>query len=99
MSKARPKVRIDIESLWAKPEAKKEWDALEAAVDKAEYYPCYGQQGIYADYADNIGVEEAEKLCYGCPIIKKCYDFAVANRVTAGIWGGINFTEVRTINQ
>jgi hypothetical protein len=99
LSKKKPKIRIDIESLWAKPEATNQWDKLQNAIEKADSYPCQDKPTYYADNSDEIGVDVAEIMCYGCPILKECYDFAVANKVTAGIWGGINFTEIRTINQ
>lgn len=32
-------------------------------------------------------------MCHGCPLLKRCYDYAVADDVNAGIWGGIHFDE------
>lgn len=67
---------------------------------------CYNNPYYYVDY-DGYGfededgkgyyrpltVDECEELCYGCPLIKLCYDFAVANDEKHGVWGGVNFAE------
>ena len=87
-----PKVRIDQASLWANPQAEAEWKELCNAIDQSDSYPCYDNPDPYVDYPEDIGVDEAEQMCYGCPLLKQCYDFAVANNTTWGIWGGINFT-------
>jgi hypothetical protein len=87
-------------------EAIVEWRALQSAQEKNEYYPCLNNPYFYMDY-DGAGVEvetedgivynrllsddDIEALCYGCPIIKQCYDFAVANNERHGVWGGIDF--------
>ncbi len=44
-------------------------------------------KGIYRQ----LTVDECEELCYGCPLLKDCYDFAVANGEEYGVWGGVNF--------
>lgn len=31
----------------------------------------------------------AAKLCAGCPVLQQCGDFALTNRETDGIWGGM----------
>lgn len=92
------KVRIDEASLWAKPSAIREWKALTEAIDKADTYPCYDKPDDYVDYPENISVDEAEQMCHNCPALKQCYDFAVANNITWGIWGGINFTQQEETN-
>lgn len=48
---------------------------------------------FYADNSILMSVDDAEKMCYGCPLIKQCYDYAVADGITAGIWGGVIFDE------
>jgi len=37
--------------------------------------------------------DQAEQLCHGCPLLKQCYDFAVANNEQYGLWGGILFNK------
>lgn len=41
----------------------------------------------------SIDSDAAEQMCYGCPLIKACYDYAVADDITWGIWGGVNFSK------
>lgn len=53
-------------------------------------------------YVDNpVGIDDdtAEQMCYGCPLLKQCYDFAVASDVNWGVWGGINFTKEEDYNE
>lgn len=88
-----------------KPEAKEEWLRLQEAQDREQFYPCRNNPYFYMDY-DGFGLEredgqpggrvpltqeDADALCAGCPLIKQCYDFAVANDEQFGVWGGILF--------
>lgn len=36
------------------------------------------------------GVEAAKAICRGCSVIAECGDFALANRETDGVWGGMD---------
>lgn len=54
---------------------------------------CSADPGPFIDYPEKVEQEVAEHLCHGCPLIKQCYDFAVASKQEYGIWGGINFTK------
>ena len=45
------------------------------------------------DTPETVSLDKAEELCYNCPLLKQCYDFAVGSKQTYGIWGGVNFTE------
>jgi hypothetical protein len=47
----------------------------------------------YTDNCESVGLDEAEEMCYNCPLLKLCYDYAVADNQKWGVWGGINFTE------
>lgn len=85
-------------------EAMPQWRALLDAQEKNPHYPCLLNPYFYVDY-DGLGFLDengnatygpvaediAEELCHGCPLIKQCYDFAVANNEKHGVWGGINF--------
>ena len=87
-------------------EAMPEWRALMKAQDENPYYPCLSNPYYYMDY-DETGVDveledgtvynrmlsedDIEALCYGCPLLKQCFDFAVANEESRGVWGGIDF--------
>jgi hypothetical protein len=72
------------------------WDRLSEAQDQNEEYPCKDNPYFYTDYSDQMEQRiltgnDAEQLCHGCPLLKQCYDFALANKEAYGIWGGINF--------
>lgn len=72
------------------------WIKLSEAQDEHESYPCKDNPYFYTDFQDQnaehiVTGEEAEQLCYGCPIIYQCYQFAIANKEEYGIWGGVNF--------
>jgi hypothetical protein len=87
-------------------DAMPEWRALQKAQEDNQYYPCLNNPYFYMDY-DGAGVEveedgkvvynrllsddDVEALCYGCPLIKQCYEFALANNESYGVWGGIDF--------
>lgn len=69
------------------------WTKLSEAQDEHESYPCKNNPYFFMDYEDAedvISDDYAEELCHGCPLLKLCYDFAVANNESYGIWGGIN---------
>lgn len=68
------------------------WEKLQIGIDKVDPL-CKDKPEAYADYTDSITEDQAEQMCHGCPLIKLCYDYAVAAEVNQGIWGGINFTE------
>jgi hypothetical protein len=78
--------------------------AMEQLADEGLYTKCYGNSYWYTDYDGrgfededgkgpirSLTVDQCEDLCHGCPLLKLCYDFAVANDEKHGIWGGINF--------
>lgn len=73
------------------PKARKAWEDLCRAQDENPIYPCAGNPDLYTD-ADFLTEDQAEEICYGCPLLKQCYDFAVANGEQHGVWGGINFS-------
>jgi hypothetical protein len=73
------------------PEARGAWEKLCKAQDDNPVYPCAQNPRLFTD-TDFLSPDEAEVLCYGCPLLKQCYDFAVANSEQYGIWGGINFS-------
>lgn len=86
------------------PVQRKLFQAMDKARDASEYWPCLNNPYFYMDYdghgfedeygngfSRKITEDEAEMLCAGCPLLKQCYDFAVANKEQDGIWGGIDF--------
>lgn len=89
--------------------ANKAYLTLMLAIDENPIYPCLNNPYFYMDY-DGLGFEtddhngrvsisdnDAEALCYGCPLLKQCYDYAVAADMDDGIWGGINFGTQETL--
>lgn len=81
------------------------WLALCEGQDNNPSYPCKNNPYFYMDYDGNGFVDEeygdsirrrlseddCEALCADCPLLKLCYDFAVASDQDYGIWGGIDF--------
>lgn len=37
---------------------------------------------------DGVGVSYAKRLCDTCPVQVECLEYALANRVEHGVWGG-----------
>lgn len=85
-------------------DAIEEWHLLGEAMVEHKNWNCKDNPYFYMDYdgkgfEDEYGHaiiapltdEQAEDACYGCPLLKQCYDFAVANKEEFGIWGGIIF--------
>ena len=73
------------------PEARGAWERLCKAQDDNPVYPCANNPHLFTD-TDFLTEDESEEICHGCPLLKQCYDFAVANGEQHGIWGGINFS-------
>lgn len=73
------------------PQARKQWEELSRLQDKFPVYPCAQNPRLYVD-TDFLTADECEQICHGCPLLKACYDFAVANSEIHGVWGGINFS-------
>lgn len=47
--------------------------------------------------SDGAGVEEARKICTGCPVKEKCLEHALEQRIDHGVWGGCSERERRRI--
>jgi hypothetical protein len=92
---ARKKVNFS-DTPWIKPEAEESYAKLqEGIVDLLEetglHTKCYRSDQWDTDVNPDLSVDKYEEMCYGCPLIKLCYDFAVANDEQQGVWGGVNF--------
>jgi hypothetical protein len=68
------------------------WRELQYAISENDP-KCKGAESVYADRQYPVPEDKAEEMCHGCPLIKLCYDYAVAAEVNQGIWGGIDFTQ------
>ncbi|MYX88416.1 MULTISPECIES: WhiB family transcriptional regulator [unclassified Streptomyces] len=40
-------------------------------------------------------ISAAKEICYGCPVIENCKRFALENRETHGVWGGMSEKELQ----
>jgi WhiB family redox-sensing transcriptional regulator len=47
--------------------------------------------------SDGVGVDRARKICRDCPVIGTCLEFALAERIDHGVWGGCSERERRRI--
>lgn len=46
---------------------------------------------------DGVGVQAAQRICADCPMKTPCLEYALANRVDHGVWGGTSERERRRI--
>ena len=93
--KEKPQIFEAPESLVLVDNAQQSWYTLQEAMKdlSVQEVPCKQEPHFYVDYPENVGEDFAENLCSGCPLLKQCYDFAVASNQEWGVWGGINFTK------
>ena len=47
--------------------------------------------------SDGLGVQAAQKICADCPVSEACLEYALANRIDHGVWGGRSERERRRI--
>jgi len=47
--------------------------------------------------SDGVGVDRARKICRDCPVMSRCLDYALAERIDHGVWGGCSERERRRI--
>ena len=47
--------------------------------------------------SDGLGVQEAQRICADCPVSDACLEYALANRIDHGVWGGRSERERRRI--
>ena len=61
-------------------------EALCRGADPGEFFP-----------SDGVGVDMAQRVCSPCPVRAECLEFALANRIEHGVWGGESERERRRI--
>lgn len=49
--------------------------------------------------SDGVGVEVARKICASCPVRELCLEYALAERIDHGVWGGCSERERRRIQK
>ncbi|HYA68556.1 MAG TPA: WhiB family transcriptional regulator [Acidimicrobiales bacterium] len=47
--------------------------------------------------SDGVGVQVAQRICGECPVKDACLEYALADRVDHGVWGGTSERERRRI--
>jgi WhiB family redox-sensing transcriptional regulator len=47
--------------------------------------------------SDGVGVEVARRICATCPVKMECLEYALANGIDHGVWGGASERERRRI--
>jgi WhiB family redox-sensing transcriptional regulator len=47
--------------------------------------------------SDGVGVEVARRICAECPVKDACLEYALANHIDHGVWGGCSERERRRI--
>lgn len=46
---------------------------------------------------DGVGVDMARRVCSACPVKEPCLEYALAERIDHGVWGGASERERRRI--
>jgi WhiB family redox-sensing transcriptional regulator len=47
--------------------------------------------------SDGMGVQVAQRICAECPVAQGCLEYALANHIDHGVWGGCSERERRRI--
>lgn len=47
--------------------------------------------------SDGVGVDRARAICKGCPVTGTCLEYALAENIEHGVWGGCSERERRRI--
>jgi WhiB family redox-sensing transcriptional regulator len=47
--------------------------------------------------SDGAGVERARAICFDCPVINECLEYALTEHIDHGVWGGCSERERRRI--
>jgi WhiB family redox-sensing transcriptional regulator len=47
--------------------------------------------------SDGVGVDRARKICRDCPVMNRCLEYALTERIDHGVWGGCSERERRRI--
>src|SRR3954447_25167315 len=58
---------------------------------------CRGMNPSVFFPSDGAGFEAAQRICMECPVRAECLEYALANRIEQGAWGGTSERERRRI--
>jgi WhiB family redox-sensing transcriptional regulator len=58
---------------------------------------CRGMNPSVFFPSDGAGFEAAQRICMECPVRVECLEYALANRIEQGAWGGTSERERRRI--
>ena len=58
---------------------------------------CVGEAPAVFFPSDGVGVLRAQKICASCPVIDECLDYALANHISHGVWGGASERQRRRL--
>jgi hypothetical protein len=74
------------------------WEGAECArtIEVAGFHlPVHDQDLWFEQYFES----KAKAVCGTCPIQLKCLDYAVTNKETEGVWGGLTAPERRLLKK
>jgi len=60
---------------------------------KARCWDIEDRDLFFPEFFESHKAFDAKKICYKCPIITKCFDYAVEDPSLYGIWGGSSYRE------
>jgi len=49
--------------------------------------------------SDGVGVIAAQRICAECPVKAPCLEYALANRIDHGVWGGTSERQRRRMHK
>lgn len=71
---------------WTKPKADQEGEPVD--IPWMEEGNCKDSAPEVFFPSDGAGVVVAQRICRGCPVQQTCLEYALANGIDHGVWGG-----------
>ena len=60
---------------------------------------CKGESPDVFFPSDGVGVLRAQKICAECPVVNECLEYALANHISHGVWGGASERQRRRLQR
>ena len=60
---------------------------------------CVGESPDVFFPSDGVGVLRAQKICAECPVVNECLEYALANHISHGVWGGASERQRRRLQR